>query len=129
MAVAARNGMYCAKVPGRRPLHAADHRRVATFITCRSCPSPMTRNKMEPTLQRLSARNTRFQSVQGGTEASAESRSNGHAGPSSFIWQMCPLIDIKIPQKGNARHDVKGNLPIGPLNDVLVFRNRPSWAK
>src|ERR1700685_469320 len=32
-----------------------------------------------------------------------------------------PAIDIEIPQKGNARHDVKGNLPIGPLNDVLVL--------
>jgi len=39
MAVAARNGMHCAKVPGKRPLHAADHRHVATFIACRSCPS------------------------------------------------------------------------------------------
>jgi hypothetical protein len=32
-------------------------------------------------------------------------------------------IDIKIPQKGNAWHDVKGNSLIGPLNDVLVLAN------
>ncbi len=34
-----------------------------------------------------------------------------------------PLIEIEIPQKGNAWHDVKGNSLIGPLNDVLVLAN------
>src|SRR5580692_2786737 len=129
MAVAARNGMYCAKVPGRRPLHATDRRRVATFITCRSCPSPMTRSKMEPTLQRLSARNNQIPICSG--RDGSQRRTSEQWARLPFILHLAdvPLIDIKIPQKGNARHDVKGNLPIGPLNDVLVFRNRPSWAK
>src|ERR1700719_4706990 len=38
------------------------------------------------------------------------------------------LIDIGIPQKGNAWHDVKGNSPIGPLNDVLALANRHHQA-
>ena len=38
------------------------------------------------------------------------------------------LIDIEIPQKGNAWHDVKGNSPIGPLNDVLALANRHHQA-
>src|ERR1700733_4070363 len=38
------------------------------------------------------------------------------------------LIDIGIPQKGNAGHDGKGNSPIGPLNDVLALANRHHQA-
>ena len=38
-----------------------------------------------------------------------------------------PAIDIEIPQKGNARHDVKGNLPRSTLNDVVVSRIGHYW--
>jgi len=77
---------------------------------------------METTLQRLSvSRITKFRSVPNprGTEASGEAGIDG-ACPSLHLADV-PLIDIEIPQKGNARHDVKGNSPIGPLNDVLVL--------
>ena len=49
------------------------------------------------------------------------SRSVGYARPSSG---KCVLDRYRgITQKGNAWDDVKGNSPIGPLNDVLVLAN------
>src|ERR1700689_788786 len=84
---------------------------------------------MESTLQHLSSIESPGSDLfpnPRGTEARSDAGLMENAVP--YLADV-PAIDIEIPQKGNARHDVKGNSPIGPLNDVLVFRNRPSWAK
>jgi hypothetical protein len=81
MAVAARNGMYCAKVPGKRPLHAADHRRVH-HVSVMSF-TDHSGSKMEPTLQRLSARNSQDPICSG---------RNGSQRRKSVQWARLPFI-------------------------------------
>ena len=65
-----------------------------------------------------------LKSARGGSQR----RSRIKGARPSFHLADAPSIDIEIPQKGNASHDVKGNSPIEPLNDVLALANRHHQA-
>ena len=40
-----------------------------------------------------------------------------------LIWQICQGSISRLPLKGNGGNDIKGNLRIRPLNDVLALAN------